>query len=114
MTTDSTGLLEAGVALAGRAFDKGMKLFYWTPRAFDLIICHQVSEVNTKRFGEALGLNPDSILETYPDFGNMGPVAVPFTFDLAWEKGLIKRGERLGLMGIGSGLCCSMMEVMVP
>ncbi|MDR2300779.1 MAG: 3-oxoacyl-ACP synthase III [Deltaproteobacteria bacterium] len=114
MTTDSTLLLEAGVALAKRTFDKGAQLFKWSPEAFDLIVCHQVSEVNTKRFAQALGLNPASIIETYPEYGNMGPVAIPFTFDLAHERGLIKSGQRLGLMGIGSGLCCSMMEVMTP
>ncbi|MDR2386946.1 MAG: 3-oxoacyl-ACP synthase III [Deltaproteobacteria bacterium] len=114
MTTDSTGLLEAGVALAKNTFAKGLNLFKWSPEAFDLIVCHQVSEVNTKRFGQALGLNPASIIVTYPDYGNMGPVAVPFTFDLAYEKGLISKGQRLGLMGIGSGLCCSMMEVLIP
>ncbi|MDR0622377.1 MAG: 3-oxoacyl-ACP synthase III [Deltaproteobacteria bacterium] len=114
MTTDSTGLLEAGVALAKDTFDKGSNLFGWTPGSFDLIVCHQVSEANTKRFGQALGLDPAAIIETYPDFGNMGPVAIPFTFDLAWEKGLIHKGQRLGLMGIGSGLCCSMMEVNIP
>jgi 3-oxoacyl-[acyl-carrier-protein] synthase-3 len=114
MTTDSTGLLEAGVLLAKKTFDKGSSLFGWRPNSFDLIVCHQVSEVNTRRFGQALELSPDSIIETYPDYGNMGPVAIPFTFDLAWERGLIRKGKRLGLMGIGSGLCCSMMEVVVP
>jgi 3-oxoacyl-[acyl-carrier-protein] synthase-3 len=114
MTTDSTGLLEAGVSLAKSTFDKGASFFGWTPEAFDLIICHQVSEVNTRRFRQALGLGEAKLVETYPDFGNMGPVAVPFTFDLAWGKGLIRPGGRLGLMGIGSGLCCSMMEVVVP
>jgi 3-oxoacyl-[acyl-carrier-protein] synthase-3 len=114
MVTDSTGLLEAGVGLAKATFDRGAGLFGWTPGTFDLIVCHQVSEVNTRRFCQTLGLDPARLVETFPDYGNMGPVAVPFTFDLAWEKGLIRKGRRLGLMGIGSGLCCSMMEVLVP
>ncbi|MDR3135728.1 MAG: 3-oxoacyl-ACP synthase III [Deltaproteobacteria bacterium] len=114
MSTDSTGLLEAGVKLAQANFNKGANLFGWVPGAFDLVVCHQVSEANTRRFREAIGFKRESLLETYPEFGNMGPVAVPFTFDLAWEKGLIRQGMRLGLMGIGSGLCCSMMETLVP
>ncbi|MDR0355412.1 MAG: 3-oxoacyl-ACP synthase III [Deltaproteobacteria bacterium] len=114
MVTDSAGLLEAGVELAAQTFRRGVDLFGWTPDSFDVIVCHQVSEVNTKRFCQAIGLDEGKLLKTYPDYGNMGPVAVPFTFDLAWEKGLIRSGRRLGLMGIGSGLCCSMMEVVVP
>ena len=111
MTTDSAGLLEAGVALATRAFEKGRALFGWTADYFDLVVCHQVSEVNTRRFAQALGLNWDRIVKTYPDFGNMGPVAGPFAFDLAFEEGLIAPGRKVGLMGIGSGLGCAMMEV---
>jgi 3-oxoacyl-[acyl-carrier-protein] synthase-3 len=114
MTTDSTTLLEAGILLAKSTFDKGTSLFGWTHDTFDLLVCHQISEVNTRRFRQALNLSPHSLIETYPDYGNMGPVAIPFTFDLAWEKGLIRSGQRLGLMGIGSGLCCLMMEVKIP
>jgi 3-oxoacyl-[acyl-carrier-protein] synthase-3 len=114
MVTDSVGLLEGGVALAAKTFARGVQAFDWTADHFDLIICHQVSEVNTKRFAQALDLKDERIYKTYPDYGNIGPVAVPFTFDLAWEKSLIVKNKTIGLMGIGSGLCCSMMELQVP
>jgi 3-oxoacyl-[acyl-carrier-protein] synthase-3 len=111
MVTDSAALLEAGVALAARTFQKGRGCFGWNESYFDLVVCHQVSEVNTRRFSQALNLDWDLIVKTYPDYGNMGPVAVPFAFDLAAEKGLVKPGQRVGLMGIGSGLGCAMMAV---
>ncbi|MDR1546434.1 MAG: 3-oxoacyl-ACP synthase III [Deltaproteobacteria bacterium] len=114
METDSTALLEAGVALAADTFQEGARSFGWRADDFDLVVCHQVSEVNTRRFCQALGLKWERIVKTYPDFGNMGPVAVPFAFDLAWEQGRIKPGSRVALMGIGSGLCCAMMEVEIP
>jgi 3-oxoacyl-[acyl-carrier-protein] synthase-3 len=111
MTTDSAGLLEAGVALARRTFERGRLDFGWTPESFGLIVCHQVSEVNTRRFAQAIGLDWDKIIKTYPVYGNMGPVAVPFAFGLAFDKGLVTPGQRVGLMGIGSGLGCAMMAV---
>ncbi|MDR1657566.1 MAG: 3-oxoacyl-ACP synthase III [Deltaproteobacteria bacterium] len=114
MQTDSAALLEAGVALAQATFTKGASNFGWTKDTFDLIVCHQVSEANTRRFSQVLELDWDRLIKTYPHYGNMGPVAVPFTFDLAWERGLIRPGHRVGLMGIGSGLCCAMMEVLIP
>ncbi|MDR1296285.1 MAG: 3-oxoacyl-ACP synthase III [Deltaproteobacteria bacterium] len=114
MVTDSAGLLEGGVALAAKTFERGASEFGWTPDLFDLVVCHQVSETNTRRFAQATGLSDGRIFKTYPDYGNIGPVAVPFTFDLAWEKGLVTSGRTVGLMGIGSGLCCSMMELRVP
>ena len=48
---------------------------------------------------------------TFPEFGNIGPASVPYTFSKMLEEGLIQSGDRVGLMGIGSGLNCSMAEV---
>jgi 3-oxoacyl-[acyl-carrier-protein] synthase-3 len=114
METDSTALMNAGVALARETFAEGARHFGWTPRTFDLLICHQVSAANTRRLCETLGLDEDSLVKTFPDYGNMGPAAVPFTLDVALERGLVGPGTRLALMGIGSGLCCGMMEVFWP
>jgi 3-oxoacyl-[acyl-carrier-protein] synthase-3 len=114
METDSAMLLTKGVELAKRTFSFGERSFGWHPGYFDLIICHQVSEANTRKFAEALRLPWDRVLKTYPSYGNMGPVAVPFTFAVASETGLLKKGSRIGLMGIGSGLACSMVEAEMP
>jgi 3-oxoacyl-[acyl-carrier-protein] synthase-3 len=114
MTTDSAQLLARGVDLAARTFASGAEAFGWTPDCFDLVVSHQVSEANTRRFAEALGLPWDRICRSYPDYGNMGAAAVPFTFDLASEAGLLAPGTRLAMMGIGSGLACAMMEVEIP
>ena len=114
METDAARLLAKGVELAAAVFKEGSRSFGWTPETFDLIISHQVSEVNTRRFAEALGLPWERILKTYPDYGNMGPAAIPFSFDLAWEEGLIRPGSRIAFMGIGSGLCCAMLELEIP
>jgi 3-oxoacyl-[acyl-carrier-protein] synthase-3 len=114
MQTDAVGLLKAGVELAYKTFQEGRKSFGWSPGYFDLIICHQVSQVNTERFCQSLGLSWDRIYKTYPEYGNMGPVAVPFAFDMAMEEGLIGSGARVALVGIGSGLACAMMEIEIP
>lgn len=111
METDSAALLTAGVALAKETFDIGCREFGWTQNAFDRLICHQVSAANTRKLCESLGLDENLLVKTFPNYGNMGPVAVPFTLDIAKESGLIGRGSRLALMGIGSGLCCAMLEI---
>ncbi len=111
METDSAALLTAGVALAQKTFAEGVRECGWTPSYFDRLICHQVSAANTRKLCETLELDEDLLVKTFPDYGNMGPVAIPFTLDLAVERGLVSRGDRLALMGIGSGLCCEMMEI---
>ncbi|MDR1607499.1 MAG: 3-oxoacyl-ACP synthase III [Deltaproteobacteria bacterium] len=114
MTTDAPKLLTAGVKLAAETFQLGRDSFGWIADQFDAIICHQVSRANTDKLRETLALPNERLLRTYPDFGNMGPLAVPFAFDLAWEKNLLKPGDRALLMGIGSGLATAMMELAIP
>jgi 3-oxoacyl-[acyl-carrier-protein] synthase-3 len=114
METDPALLLVRGVALAKATFAEGVRAFNWKPEDFDLIISHQVSEVNTRKFAETVGFPWDKVVKSYPEYGNMGPVAVPFTFALAAEMGLIKPQSTLALMGIGSGLTCAMLEVEIP
>jgi len=114
METDSPALLSAGVSLAKATFDQGSADLGWTPGGFTRLISHQVSAANTRKLCQALGLDETTLVKTYPDYGNIGPVAIPFTLDLAREQGLIPPGARLALMGIGSGLSCSMLEVFWP
>ncbi len=111
METDSAALMAAGVALAEKTFALGERDFGWRPGSFQRFISHQVSAANTRKLCQTLGLDEKLLVKTFPDYGNIGPVAVPFTLDLAREGGLISTGDRLLLMGIGSGLCCSLMEL---
>ena len=111
METDSAALMAAGVALARETFAQGADEFGWRPESFDRFISHQVSAANTRKLCQTLELDEARLVKTYPEYGNMGPAAVPFTLDLAAEKGLLPPGGRLLLMGIGSGLCCGLMEI---
>jgi 3-oxoacyl-[acyl-carrier-protein] synthase-3 len=114
METDASRLLTKGVELARKTFNLGKTSFGWDEDYFDLIISHQVSEVNTRRFAQTLNLPWERVKKTYPLYGNMGPVAIPFAFDLCYEEGLIHTGMNIAFMGIGSGLACSMLEITVP
>ena len=114
METDSAALMISGVALAGRAFQLATEKLGWSVRDyFKSLVCHQVSETNSRKFCQTLGFDFELMVKSYPQYGNMGPVAVPFTLDLALEQGLINKGQRVALMGIGSGLCSTMMEVIL-
>ncbi len=46
---------------------------------------------------------------TYPRYGNVGPASVPIT--LAQEQDSLRQGDRVLLMGVGSGLNTAMMEL---
>ncbi|MBT9587356.1 3-oxoacyl-ACP synthase III [bacterium] len=111
MTVQCRPLLEAGLALARRTWELAHKFFGWTSANVDFIIGHQVGAKHFRSLFELFQLDQARSFVTYPFLGNVGPASVPLTLAIATERGLIKPGYRLGLMGIGSGLNCSMMEL---
>jgi 3-oxoacyl-[acyl-carrier-protein] synthase III len=108
MFTDLRGLLEAGVELSHQLWDHAMADFDWS-KGMERYFIHQVSQVHTDAICERLGIDKDLVPRTFPEFGNIGPASVPFT--LAGAQGSLEVGDRILLMGIGSGLNASCLEI---
>ncbi len=108
MRTDSKGLLDAGVALGRALWEDARSEFDWSD--MDRYIAHQVSQVHTRAMCRALELDPQRVPLTFATRGNMGPAAVPFT--LATQVDSLQAGERVLLLGIGSGLNASFAELL--
>ena len=112
MQTDASGLMVAGLNLAAATFEKAKKELGWHPGDLDQFILHQVSAVHTAKLIALLGLDDRKVFKTFPEYGNVGPAAIPITLSKALEADRINKGDRIALMGIGSGLNCTMMEVL--
>lgn len=113
MQTDSEGLLEAGISLARKCFDNFLKVTGWCHETPDRIICHQVGKTHHQKLYDALDLDRAKDFATYPYLGNVGSVSLPITLATAREQGVLSQGQRLALLGIGSGLSTCMMAATV-
>ncbi len=111
MVTDTRILLSEGLKLASKTFLAAKIAFGWVASELDQFIIHQVSKVHTDSLVKLLGLDPEKVHAIYPEMGNIGPASVPIVLAKAAELGKIKRGDRVALLGIGSGLNCSMAEI---
>ena len=111
METDTQGLLRAGVDLAERTWQEAREILGWRPEVLDELVLHQVSKVHTGTLCHTLGLSVPKALLTFPTLGNVGPASVPLTLSKAVDAGRVRPGDRVALMGIGSGLNCAMFEV---
>lgn len=111
MQTDSEALLVAGVELARQTWDAFTTEVNWTKPDFDRFICHQVGSTHRRKLYESLGLDLTKDFSTFETLGNTGSVALPATLASAAEAGAINSGDRVGLLGIGSGLNCLMLAV---
>jgi 3-oxoacyl-[acyl-carrier-protein] synthase-3 len=67
--------------------------------------------VHTESLVNVLGLDPEKVHAIYPQMGNIGPASVPIVLAKVAEAGKLQKGDRVALLGIGSGLNCSMAEV---
>ena len=106
MRTDTKGLLDAGLHVSKLAWvdaeEKG-----WLEA--DRYIIHQVSQVHTSMLVERLGLDMAKVPLTFPFLGNVGPAAIPIT--LAREVDSLEPGHTVLLMGMGSGINASAVEI---
>ncbi|MBA2558769.1 MAG: 3-oxoacyl-ACP synthase III [Propionibacteriales bacterium] len=108
MRTDAKGLLEAGLALTAGLWEDAAAEFEWG-LGMDRYVIHQISQVHTDALCRRLGIDPARVPRTFPTRGNIGPASVPFT--LANEVQELEPGDRVLLMGIGSGLNASCAEI---
>lgn len=112
MQTDTRVLLEEGLKLAQQTFGAAVDAMGWEADKLDQFVIHQVSRVHTESLVKLLGLDPSKVHAIYPEFGNVGPASVPMTLARAVELEMVRSGDRVALMGIGSGLNCAMAEVL--
>ena len=111
MRTDTRTLLSEGLKLAATTFQATCSALGWVVDELDQFIIHQVSKVHTESLVNVLGLDPEKVHAIYPHMGNIGPASVPIVLAKVVEAGKLKKGDRVALLGIGSGLNCSMAEV---
>jgi 3-oxoacyl-[acyl-carrier-protein] synthase-3 len=112
MKTDAAALLVAGVKLAAQTWQVAQEtLPNWHDDHIAVYAPHQVSARHTAGVVEAIGITPEKIYLNFPVLGNIGPAALPISLAQAAEAGRMKAGDQVGLLGIGSGLNCSMMSV---
>ncbi|MEX2044467.1 MAG: 3-oxoacyl-ACP synthase III [Opitutus sp.] len=108
MQTEAEALLLAGVALAR---DTWLDFTSEQGGDFARFICHQVGSAHRRKLYETLGLDVARDFSTFETLGNTGSVALPATLSAAIDAGAVRDGDRVGLLGIGSGLNCQMLAL---
>lgn len=77
----------------------------------DKVICHQVGAGHRAAALASMGISSDRDFSTFEYLGNIGTVSLPLTLAMAAERGFLAPLDRVGLLGIGSGLNCLMLGV---
>ena len=107
----SKKLLTEGVALAKRTWKQVHSIVNLQPEWTKEYALHQVGRTNHDSVIQSLQIPPNKALRIYIDHGNVGACGVPLTLAKLIESQRVQNGDRIGLMGIGSGLNVMMLGV---
>ncbi len=111
MQTNSEELLVAGVALARKTWIEFKRETGWDETTPGRIVCHQVGSAHRRKLYECLGLSLEKDFSTFATLGNIGSVSLPITLARAVEAGAVRGGDRVALLGIGSGISSMMLAM---
>ncbi len=111
MKTDTRALLMAGLDVAKDGWQEASARFDFKDEAVDLYAVHQISQVHTQMMGDLLGLDHDKVPRIFPHFGNTGPASIPMVLSKQVDAGRVSKGDRIILMGMGSGINAAAYEV---
>lgn len=104
MATDSTELLTQGVQTGVDTFGDFLAATGWSREQIARTVCHQVGVAHRKLMLDSLGLPVERDFATFPWLGNTGSAALPISTARAAEEGHLQPGDRVALLGIGSGI----------
>lgn len=108
---DGRGLQEAFLELGpepvlGLLRERGLS---WDD--FDLVAIHQVALPYLPPIFERLGVPTDRTVITVTDHGNLAAVTLPLQLKLARERGMLRPGSRVLLIGLAGGISLGLIEV---
>ena len=75
-----------------------------TKDEIDWFIPHQANVRIIETAAKKLGVSMDKFIVTLDHYGNTSSASIPLALSEGIEKGLIKRGQKLALIGFGAGL----------
>jgi acyl-CoA:acyl-CoA alkyltransferase len=111
MHTDSESMLVQGCELARDTFKLFLDVVGWSMETIDRVVTHQVGKMHRQKFYENIGVDIKKDVPTLEFLGNVGSVSLPISLAIGAEKGQIKEGDKVAMLGIGSGLNSMMLGI---
>ena len=111
MRTKSTRLLQEGTKVVLAAWERFSATMGWTVSDVDKLFTHQVSEPQRQLVLKALNFPTRIDYPTLRYLGNTASAAAPISFAIGLDKGFVDDGDRVVLIGVGSGLNSTVLGI---
>jgi acyl-CoA:acyl-CoA alkyltransferase len=84
----------------------------WSLDDIDYIFTHQVSAKSFEILALVLGIPLSKIIQINSSFGNTASVSIPLSMHIAEQKGMLKHGNKIAIIGLAAGISIS-VQLMV-
>ena len=84
----------------------------WTLSEIDYVFTHQVSSRTIELVATVLGLPLEKVIRVSDVLGNVAAVSIPLSLYVASQKGLLKHGSKVAIIGMAAGISIS-VQLMV-
>jgi len=105
MSTDYTGILNNGVALAAETWKAFQRELGWKEQDVNGFFTHQVSSVHQQVLFHTLELDQSKSFSTVEYLGNIASCSLPISLAIGIDEGRVNPGDKVVMMAAGSGLC---------
>ena len=75
-------------------------------KPYTKVIAHQANEKILDYVVRSIGMDKDQFFINISEYGNTSSATIPIAMCDAYEQGWLKKGDRVALVGFGSGLSC--------
>ena len=87
-----------------KSFELAAKKAGVSPEDIDWFVPHQANVRIIETAAKKLGVPMDKFIVTLDHYGNTSSASIPIALCEAVEKGIIRRGQKISLIGFGAGL----------
>ncbi|HSI77172.1 MAG TPA: ketoacyl-ACP synthase III [Lunatimonas sp.] len=83
----------------------------WLITDINYVISHQISSTTTTKISKHLGIPEYKFTNIFSKYGNIAAATIPMALSEAIEKGYLKRGDKLMLLGFAAGVSLSVQLI---
>jgi 3-oxoacyl-[acyl-carrier-protein] synthase-3 len=91
----------------GRIAEECLKEIGWQMQDIDHFFMHHVSRNTFEVVAASLGLTTERFFHVIENYGNIAAASIPFAMSKAAEMGKLKKGDKIMVIGLASGISMS-------
>ena len=83
----------------------------WEVDSIDHVFTHQVSQASFDLIADTAGLCKNKFVNSFAKFGNTAAASIPLSIVSALENKILKKGDRIAIIGLAAGLSVSVQTL---